>query len=83
MRDYKEIEVMETYAKYMHIMLILAAVVVFAIAVGSSPIIAAIAALLIYSIGYMGICVLRIFAGIARDIRDMRNGQTGQRDGGK
>lgn len=83
MKDYKEIETLEIYAKVLTLIVILVSATVLILTMGKSFIVGIVCGLVTFAVGYMGICALRVFAGIARDIRDMRNGQTGQRDGGK
>lgn len=75
MKDYNEIETLETYAKLLTALIVLVSVAVLIMLMGQSLILGIICGLLTFAVGYMGICALRVFAGIARDIRDMRNGR--------
>lgn len=74
-KDYNEIETLETYVKALTVLLAILSLVVavLILLIGQSLILGIICGLLIFAVGYMGICALRVFAGIARDIRDMRN----------
>lgn len=80
MRDYKDITVLETYATILTAILCVAAVFsllyVWLVVAGGSFVGffgGSVYAILSFALGYAGICVVRVFVGIARDIRDMRN----------
>lgn len=73
MKDYKEIESLENYAKALTVLVAIIALFTLLAMSSQSIIVGILCGLVTFVVGYMGICVLRVFAGIARDIRDMRN----------
>lgn len=73
MKDYREIETLENYAKALTVLVVIIALVALLAMSGQSILAGILCGLVTFVVGYMGICVLRVFAGIARDIRDMRN----------
>lgn len=75
MKNYTDIDILERYAKALTIILVIVALLtVVTVAVNEQSSLLGIASgVFAFILGYLGICIMRVFAGIARDIRDIRN----------